>query len=294
MPDAQGPSLSHRLEYAAYAAARTVFERLRLDRGTAIAAAIARSASPILRPRAMRNLQLAMPEFSEREHRLIVTGMTDHLVRVMIEYLHLPELRDDPSRITIHGEDHLTQARAAGRGAVLVTGHLGNWEAVRAACARLDWTPAIIYRQFNNHLIDDEALRYMRTLDAPIFQKGRRGTLGLLRHVRKGGAVMILTDQRSTRSPDVPFFNRPAKTSLSPAELAKEHGAALLPVRGIRRGRTSTFDVTIDAPLQIGMGDTAAIDAMTDINLRLESWIRETPEQYFWLHNRWGTKAFNT
>jgi KDO2-lipid IV(A) lauroyltransferase len=58
-------------------------------------------------------------------------------------------------------------------------------------------------------------------------------------------------------------------------------------VRGIRRGRSSRFDVTFDAPLIPESGDTAALDTMREVNLRLESWIRETPEQYFWLHNRW-------
>lgn len=282
----------HRIEHAGLVSVRSVLARLSLDRGTAIAAAFGRSVSPALRKRALANLNLAMPELDAPQKSRIVTGLADHLARNAIEYLHLAKLRDDADRIVITGANHIEAARAAGRGAVLVTGHLGNWEAVRAACARLDWPPAIIYRRFNNPVIDDEAQRVMRAFNGPILHKGKRGTLGLLRHIRRGGAAVILCDQRFSGAPALPFFGIPAKTALAPAEIAMEYGAALLPVRGIRRGRTSLFDVTIDAPLEPTSSETAARDMMTEINRRLESWIRETPEQYFWLHNRWGNKRF--
>jgi KDO2-lipid IV(A) lauroyltransferase len=285
------PTFSHRVEQAGLLTAKAVLGPLGIDRGVGIAAAMGRPFSPFLRKRALGNLRLALPELTEAEHRDIVRGMTDNLVRTAVEYLHLAELRDDPDRIAIHGVEHLESARAAGRGAVLVTGHLGNWEAIRAAFARHGWPPAIIYRRFNNPLFDAESRRLMGVLDAPTFHKGKRGTLGLLRHIRKGGAAMILTDQRFSGAPKIPFFGIPAKTSPAPADLAIQYGAAILPVRGIRRGRSSMFDVTIDPPLDPGTGPEANLDVMRRINDRLETWIRENPEQYFWLHNRWGVKA---
>ncbi len=290
------PSLkfAHRLESAGFMATQFVFERLSLSVGPPLAATIARPFSPLVRKRAFKNLCLAMPDLTKQTQRRIITGMVDNLVRTSIEYTKLSELRDDPNQITIHNSEHLHTARAAGKGAVLISGHIGNWEMVRAACARLDWPPAIIYRRFNNPYFDAEARRYMRALDAPIFHKGKRGTLGLLRHIKKGGVAMILSDQRFSGAPYIPFFDVPARTSLAPAELAREYGAAFLPVRGIRRGRSSAFDVTFDAPLTIGEGTDGAYAAMQEVNARLESWIRETPDQYFWLHNRWGAHPINT
>jgi len=58
-------------------------------------------------------------------------------------------------------------------------------------------------------------------------------------------------------------------------------------VRAVRRDRGARFDVTFEAPIESGEGETGASAAMTKINARLEAWIRENPEQYFWLHNRW-------
>lgn len=285
--------LSHRIEYGGFVLARSFFERMGLDLGTSVAATLSRPLTPLFRQRALRNLRLAMPDLSEADHRRIVAGMADHLTRVAIEYLHLPELRDTPDRVTIQGIEHLERARAAGRGAVLVTGHFGNWEAVRVACARIRWPPAILYRKFNNTLVDAEAQRRIGALNAPIFHKGKRGTLGMLRHIRQGGAAMILCDQRFGGAPEIPFFGIPAKTSLAPAEIALEYGAALIPVRGIRCGKSSRFTVTIDAPLDLHSPGMNTLSAMAEINTRLEHWIRADPEQYFWLHNRWGNPARN-
>ena len=99
---------------------------------------------------------------------------------------------------------------------------------------------------------------------------------------------MILSDQRFTRAPRIPFFGIPATTALAPAQIAREYGAALLPVRGTRRGRSSVFDVSIGPALAPGDGDDATLDTMAEVNRLLEGWIRRTPEQYFWLHNRWA------
>ncbi len=284
------PKTSHRIEAAGFAAAHALFSRLSLESGTNLAASGARvigMASP-LRKRADRNLALAMPEVSAQDRAIILKGMFDHLARNAIEYIHLREIGDTADRIAVQGEAHLRQAKTAGKGAVLVSAHLGNWEAVRLACERLDWKPALIYRAFNNPLIDAECRRLMSVIDAPILQKGKRGTLALLRHVKNGGAAMILTDQRFTGAPEIPFFGHPAKTALAAAEIAQKYNAPLIPVRGIRRDQSSMFDVTFDAPLEVTPGEEGAVAAMTEINRLLEQWIRQNPRQYFWLHNRWG------
>lgn len=287
------PTLLHLIEYVGFAGLRRLCERLSIERGTGLVASLARTIGPRspLRKRALLNLGLALPELSDAERQAIAAGMFDHLARSAIEYIHLEQLGADESRITISGEEHVHAAREAGKGAVFVSGHLGNWEAIRLATQRLGWPSAIIYRAFNNPLVDADSRRMMQVIDAPIFHKGKRGTLGLLRHIRKGGGVMILADQRFSGAPEIPFFGIPAKTSLAAAELAQQYGAQLIPVTGIRRGRSSRFDVTFSPPLDLEAGPMAVMER---VNVLLENHIRETPEQYFWLHNRWGKKAFDT
>ena len=288
------PKLSHRLEYAAYQAVAQTVGNLPLPMATGFSAGVARLAGVHtgLRKRAERNLMLAMPHLSDAERRGITVEMFDSLARTATEYRYLKRLLREADRIELSGIEHLKAAQSAGRGAVLATGHFGNWEAIRLAFAQAGWPPALIYRRFNNPYFDAHAQRLMQAIDAPLFHKGRRGSLGMVRHVKGGGCALILTDQRFGGAPELPFFERPAKTSLGAAEIALNFGAALLPVRGERIGRDSRFRVVIEPPVPVEGRPAEAI--MADMNLRLQSWIEASPGQYFWMHNRWGKQARDT
>ncbi len=281
----------HRLEYLAYQAAAQTVGNLPLRGGTGTTAAFSRSIGmrSTLRRRAERNLAFALPDLSEAEREEILTGMFDNLARVALEYRYLKRLSTEPGRFEVSGLEHLNAAREAGRGAVLATGHFGNWEMIRVAFARHGWPPALIYRAFNNPLFDDSAASMMRTTDAPLFHKGRRGSLGMMRHIRAGGCALLLTDQRFSRAPEIPFFGKPAQTSLGAAEIALNNDTALLPVRCERIGRKSRFKVFVEPAIDVA-GRTAE-DVTAEINSHLEAWIRARPDQYFWMHNRWGKKA---
>ena len=281
----------HRLEYIAYQAVAQTIGNLPLRGGTGTTAAFARSVGmrTTLRRRAERNLAFALPDLSEDERAEILVGMFDNLARVALEYRYLKRLSTEPGRFEVFGLEHLNAAREAGRGAVLATGHFGNWEMIRVAFARHGWPPALIYRAFNNPLFDDSAASMMRTTDAPLFHKGRRGSLGMLRHIRAGGCTLLLTDQRFSRAPELPFFGKPAKTSLGAAEIALNNDVALLPVRCERLGRKSRFEVTVEPAIEVV--DRPPEEVTAEINARLESWVRRRPEQYFWMHNRWGKEA---
>ena len=284
----------HRLEYLAVQAVVLTFGNLPLDTGANVCAAIARFVGmrTSLRRRAEQNLAFAMPELSEDERKEILLRMFDSFTRTMVEFRHLKRLCAEADRFEVMGLEHLKAAHEAGKGAILTTGHFGNWEMIRVVFARQGWSPALIYRAFNNPTFDAYAMRTMGVIDAPLFHKGKRGSLGMLRHVRAGGCALILTDQRFSRAPYVPFFGKPARTSLGAAEIALNYGAALLPVRCVRIGRTSKFCVTIDAPLPVE-GRTAH-EVTADINTGLEEWIRNDPGQYFWMHNRWGKRVLST
>jgi len=285
------PKLSHWLEYGAFQVVAQTVGNLPLPMATGVCAGGARFVGMRtgLRKRAERNLAYAMPDLDAAARRRIIVEMFDSLARTATEYRYLNRLLRETDRVEVSGIEHLQAARAAGKGAMLATGHFGNWEAIRLAFARAGWPPALIYRRFNNPLFDRQAQRRMQVIDAPIFHKGRRGSLGMVRHVRGGGCALILTDQRFSGAPDLPFFGHPAKTSLGAAEIALHYGAALLPVRGERIGRDSRFRVVIEPPMPVEGRDAEAI--MADVNLRLQAWVEDAPGQYFWMHNRWGKQA---
>jgi KDO2-lipid IV(A) lauroyltransferase len=162
-----------------------------------------------------------------------------------------------------------------------------------AGFRRLGVTSDIVYRAANNPLID-WLYRHGRSTGASNqIRKGPSGVRQLLAAMRQGHNVAMLVDQKMNDGIAVPFFGRPAMTAPAVAELALRFGCPLIPVRMERLGGTR-FRVTVLPPLDHpDSGDRRqdVLTMMTEINALLESWIRERPEQWLWLHNRWPDAA---
>lgn len=243
-------------------------------------------AIPSYRRRAEENLALVWPDRPEFERRRIARAAGAQFTRLMVEYAHLERFLR-AVEIRTEGAEHLLAARAAGRGAVLVTAHYGNWEAARLAALGLGCETGLIYRAFNNRYIDRMALEVVPVAGSPVLQKGRQGMRELVRHVGRGGFILILVDQRNSGAPFIDFLGHPAETVTAAAELALKTGAALLPVRATRDVSGRRFEVTIEPP--VTGGDSQGM--MAEVNRRIGAWVREHPEQWFWFHRRWRRTA---
>lgn len=237
---------------------------------------------PGARRRGLGNLALIYPEKTEAERRAILRAAGRSFMALLVEYAHMHRFFRSV-RLRADGLERLSAAREAGRGVVLVTAHYGNWEAIRLAAKGAGVEVGIIYRAFNNRYIDRYGQGLIAKIGAPVLHKGRYGVRRMLAHVERGGAVLILVDQRNTGAPLIPFLGREAETVTAAAELARRVGAALLPAIARRDPDCAGFAVTIGA--EIEARDRLA--AMTAVNDRLSAWIAAAPEQWFWFHRRW-------
>lgn len=239
-------------------------------------------ALPGVRRRGERNLALIWPHLDRRAQRRLIRQAGAHFVRLAAEYSQLRRMAAE-IEIRVDGIDHLRAAKASGKGAVLVTAHYGNWEAVRIAAKRMECEVGIIYRAFNNRYIDRFTMDLLPSAGTPVLQKGREGMRAMMAHVARGGLVLILVDQRTSGAPYIDFMGHPAETVTVAAELARRTGAALIPVRGRRDVAARRFDVMIEAPIAPDDGVTM----MQAVNARIGAWVEETPEQWLWFHRRW-------
>ena len=237
---------------------------------------------PGFRRRAAENVALVWPDRSEAEQRRIVRGAGAHFTRLMVEYAHLDRFARQVE-ITAAGVEHLTAAKAAGKGAVLVTAHYGNWEAARLAALRADCPTGIIFRPFNNRYLTRFTMNLIPCCGEPVLQKGARGMRQLVSHVARGGFVMILVDQRNSGAPYIDFMGYPAETVTAAADLAHRTGAALIPARAVRNVAARRFDVEFEAPIT---GDDP-MAMMREVNDRIGAWVEEHPGQWLWFHRRW-------
>jgi len=269
-----------------------VFGLLPLDWASAIGGALARAIGPRLgvSKRARLNLGRALPGLSKAEIAPIIAGMWDNLGRVAAEYPHLRRIRifEPGGRVETQGFENMDQAVAAGRRMIIFSGHLANWEIGMLAAVQYGADVAQIYRAANNPLIDRMIIRF-RSIGGELIPKGTVAARRAIAVLRRNAHLTMLADQKMNDGIPVPFFGRPAMTASALAVLALRFDCDVLPARVERLGG-ARFRLTVFPPLPLprsgdNHADVAAL--MTKVNQILEGWIRDRPEQWFWLHRRW-------
>lgn len=241
-----------------------------------------------------RNLRRAMPALDDAARRRVIRGVWDNLGRTAAELPHLTALRrtDSGPGFSFDADEELRELRARGGPALFFSAHIGNWEAVLPAAAALGLPVSGFYRAASNRLVDQlvQDLRQAATgPGARMFAKGAPGARAALLHLRGGGMLGMLTDQKMNDGIAADFFGRPAMTAPALAHYALRFRCPVIPIHTIRLG-PARFHLAWDKPLEVpDTGDRAA-DALTltrAMNATLERWITAHPESWLWLHRRW-------
>ena len=266
------------------------FRVLPPDLASAIGGKVCRAIGPLLSlsRRAHRNLQIAFPEMGEAERNTVLAGMWENLGRLTAELPHLRALRDH-GYIEVVGGDHLERS---GRPLIVCTAHVGNWEIAPPATTLFGIQVDTVYRAPNNPLVDG-LLRKLRRDGGGgnSIPKGGSGARAIVKALAKGGAILMVIDQKMNDGIPVPFFGRDAMTAPALASLALRYGCSVVPLQ-VERLAGTRFRVTVHPPMEIvSTGDRRAdsLAVMTRVNALVEGWIRQRPEQWLWLHNRWPT-----
>jgi Kdo2-lipid IVA lauroyltransferase/acyltransferase len=281
-----------RLEAWAAALAFGAFGVLPIDYASAIGGVLGRLIGPFLgiSKQARRNLQRALPELSKQEIDRIVAAMWDNLGRVAAEYPHLRQIRvfEAGGRVETHGFEHMDRAVATGRRMIIFSGHIANWEIGMLAAVQYGIPVAQIYRAANNPLVDRMITRF-RGEAGELIPKGAVAARRAIATLRSGAHLTMLADQKLNDGIPVPFFGRPAMTTSALASLALRFDCDVLPAR-VERLRGAHFRLTVFPALPLPrsgkpQADVAAL--MGQVNAILESWIRDRPGEWFWVHRRW-------
>ena len=282
-------------EFLAVLLALAVFRVLPVDTASALGGRIGRSIGPLLpvSRRARRNVARAFPDRSPEEVGAIVLDMWENFGRAAAEYPHLRRLRchDNPARVEIGGAEVLDRARDSGEPHIFFSGHFANLELGGTAITGRGMPLTVVYRAVNNPFVDYTLLLIRRRgIGAEFVSKGKTGARELLSAIGGGRHVGLLVDQKMNDGIPVPFFGRDAMTAPALARLALKSDRPIVPLR-IERLRGATFRITVHPPLDVprtGDRETDVFNVMVRVNEILETWIRQNPGQWFWLHDRWG------
>jgi KDO2-lipid IV(A) lauroyltransferase len=232
-----------------------------------------------------REARRVFSEMTRGERARLGCAMSRQMGQTLFEIYHVAEFQTRHTRFHVLGPGlaALKAAQAEGRGAIIVSGHFGQWEAVRAVIRMHGMESGAVYRPNRNRHYERRLRAGIEAAGLPIFATGRRGTMGLVRHLRGGGIVSILLDEKSAQGVPLPFLGHDALTSLSAAELALKFDLPMIPAYGIRAPDGHSFDVVFEAP--IPHGDPVAMTRA--FNDSLSARIRANPDQWYWMLRRW-------
>jgi len=288
------PRFRHRLEYRLVIGMRALLKVLPYGAAAALGSMIGQVAyvlAPARRRLAVDQLQAAFPTRTAPECRAIARATFRHFGRLLVAVLKFSTLTKDQmrARVELEGEDRLRLALAAGKGAIVVTGHFGYWEIQGVAQPLVLPAMSVMARQLDNPQLHGlvEDIR-CATGNRVIYRHGalRRA----LRALNANEIVGILIDQHilGTDAVQVMFFNRPVATTAAVAALALRTGAPIVPIfcLPVDAGR---FRLVYEHPVEFPAGGSA--DPILELTQRctdvLEMYVRRHPQLWLWMHRRW-------
>lgn len=231
------------------------------------------------------NLDYVWPDCPPDQRRQIADQVVDNVARAFIENYDINEMiaRGAQADVSGPGLAQIEQAKADGRPVMFLMAHYGAAECSRCALIARGYKIGGLFRPMSNPYFNEHYAQNMRDICEPVFEQGRKGTLGLIKYIKKGGMAVLLFDLYDSSAPTIDFLGKPAPTMTSAAEIAVRTDALLVPLFGIRHEDGYNFNVIVEEPIPHG----DPMEMMREATRRLEARIEEHPGQWMWIHRRW-------
>lgn len=285
-----------KLEYFTVRTALWVFRFLPLSAARAIGLVLAELGWYFLaQPRrtCLKNLSLSFPDWNEKKVRSVARQVYRNLGRSAGETMKLSRVTRGwvDQNVRFVGDNEASRKAAEEkRGVVCLVSHFGNWELQGAVWALMGHPVAVVAFPQSNRQVDELIRKNRESSGMRVIYTGHHGTVELLEHLRNGKVAGILADQNAGKDGlRLPFFGRDCSVAKAPAVLARKTGAALIPMFLLRE-KDGTFTFITLPEIPVAKTDDVAKDVETTTRAWLkaqEDFIREHPDQYFWVHRRW-------
>ena len=248
------------------------------------------------RPRrlALAHLQVAFPAWSAAHRRDVVRAMFRHAGMSFAELALWPRLRDgDYVRLDPDDAAVLDAALAAGRGVVIVTGHVGNWELGAAAIAHRGYPLTVVARRVNDERLNALVASVRSGVGLRVVDRDDPRFVHALREDLARHRVVALLIDQDTRGAGVwvPFFGVPARTPPGAAVLALRAHAPVVAVFIERRPEGGHRIRMHDVAEVEGRARDRIVALTARMTAAIEAQIRRNPVEWVWWHQRWRRRA---
>ena len=242
---------------------------------------------------AKKNILIAFPDLNEKSINEMIERMWKNIGRIFGEYIHINKFSImDLKKIKIGfaNKNNFELLKKNNKPVVFFSGHFANFELMAKCLQELGFNIGAIYRPLNNIFLNPIMEFIRKKYICPIqIEKGSNGTKKLIKHISTNGPLALMIDQRLSSSIRVPFFNQPASTTTTPAQLAIKYDALLVPVF-LKRLEKSNFEFFIEEPLIINRTndyDKDIFNITQSMNKKIEEFIKRDPAHWLWSHDRW-------
>ncbi|MBN2385101.1 lysophospholipid acyltransferase family protein [bacterium] len=248
---------------------------------------------PSLKKTAQENIRMTIgQDWGQDRIEDLLRQLFIHMGYFIAEFIHSPKIGLDFNRqVTIRGDEQVRAALADKKGAILLTGHFGNWELVGYSLKILGFKMHTLYKKMSNPLVDRLLLshRHRHTGNLIEIEDYKEKTSSAL---AQNELIGIIPDQDARHHGIfIDFLGKPASTYIGPALLSLQHGAPLFAVF-FRRKEVGSYDLTfnpIETPPPGDLQESIRFLTRQWVEL-LEHNVRAYPDQYFWFHRRWKTQ----
>jgi Kdo2-lipid IVA lauroyltransferase/acyltransferase len=251
---------------------------------------------PKLRKTAGFNLQLAFPEWTDRQRRAVMKRMTRNLGWMAAEFARMPEYTKEniENVVVLDGHENFLAGQSRGKGVLYLTGHIGAWELSSYAHALYGFPLHYMARPLDNKPLDALVNQYRgRSGNKPIYKNEAARTM--LRVLKESGTVGVLADQNTMPGEGVfvDFFGVPACTTSGLARVALHTDAAVVPGYAFWDENLRKYRLRFEPPVElVRTGDTErdVLENTQRFAKVMEEIIRRYPEQWVWIHARWKNR----
>ncbi len=249
------------------------------------------------RKKVQKHLSIAFPDFSPRRIGRLARQVFVHLGKNAVDMMRMgSSTKEELDRIvSSEGLKHLDRAQKEGKGVLLLSGHIGNWELLGVYLTMKGYPISAVGKSLNNPKLDRLLVSHRERFGLRNIARGK-ATREILRALHRGKCVALLIDQdTNVEGAFVDFFGRPAFTPTGPVSLSLKFGAPIVPI-AIHREQDDTYHLIVRPQIELTRtGDEAEDKRINTAHCSkiLEDFIREHPAQWVWMHRRWKTKAMS-
>ena len=246
------------------------------------------------RAKVQKHLSITFPDRSPRTIVRLSRAVFVHLGKNAVDLMRMgSSTKAELDRIvSAEGLEHLDRAREEGKGVLLLSGHIGNWELLGAYLAMKGYPVSVVGKSLNNTRLDRLLVSHRERFGLRNIARGK-ATREILRALHRGKFVAFLIDQDTkVEGAFVDFFGRPAFTPTGPVTLSLKLGAPIVPI-AIHREQDDTHHFIVRPPIElIRTGDETEDRRINTAHCSkiIEDFIREHPAQWVWMHRRWKTR----